>query len=401
MNKIPRWWYAGFEKNFFHGCKCFIKIWWVSGGDGRGYHIWRDSERNKSRLEVSGTFVAHGSATLGTTNVKALRVDNDSVLNGSVTIDNALQVKHTVDIRDGKLNVQGGIENRGTLHMNGNDIKDAQSLNVLGTLKGEGEVFSDKFKPLTHNEGRIGYPTKRFDLGYINNIILSNFAPGSDECITCSYNLKTYDGDDTWYYQSASNAWSTFKVLSGHEYIKVPAGYSVNGVVLTEDTYYKVTLNDNSWVVDLKQVPYLNRVHITAEYANVGDEYKKNLLLLTPEGGHLYHNDSEVLTKGLIVESLNTTAKTIPEAINEVNNSGLKTASADTGLTANIEQTNIHIAIDDEVMFIFDCGNATSHLTGYVVEPNEGGGTTAIIGHENSTCVVEENEFGGTTVIID
>lgn len=29
-NEIPKWWYAGFKKGFFHGCKCFIKIWWIS-----------------------------------------------------------------------------------------------------------------------------------------------------------------------------------------------------------------------------------------------------------------------------------------------------------------------------------------------------------------------------------
>lgn len=30
MNKIPRWWYAGFKKNFFYGCWGFIKMWWIS-----------------------------------------------------------------------------------------------------------------------------------------------------------------------------------------------------------------------------------------------------------------------------------------------------------------------------------------------------------------------------------
>lgn len=26
-NKIPIWWYAGFKKGFFYGCKKFIKCW--------------------------------------------------------------------------------------------------------------------------------------------------------------------------------------------------------------------------------------------------------------------------------------------------------------------------------------------------------------------------------------
>lgn len=32
-NKIPKWWYAGFKKGFFHGCKCFVKIWWSSASN--------------------------------------------------------------------------------------------------------------------------------------------------------------------------------------------------------------------------------------------------------------------------------------------------------------------------------------------------------------------------------
>jgi hypothetical protein len=27
MSKIPRWWYAGFDKGFFHGCRVFIRSW--------------------------------------------------------------------------------------------------------------------------------------------------------------------------------------------------------------------------------------------------------------------------------------------------------------------------------------------------------------------------------------
>ena len=26
-NKIPKWWYADFEKGFFCGCKSFIRSW--------------------------------------------------------------------------------------------------------------------------------------------------------------------------------------------------------------------------------------------------------------------------------------------------------------------------------------------------------------------------------------
>lgn len=29
-NKMPKWWYAGFETSFFCGCKIFIKSWFWS-----------------------------------------------------------------------------------------------------------------------------------------------------------------------------------------------------------------------------------------------------------------------------------------------------------------------------------------------------------------------------------
>ena len=82
----------------------------------------------------------------------------------------------------------------------------------------------------------------------------------------------------------------------------------------------------------------------------------------------------------------------IPSGGNITTGTGLKTTKIDDGVI---------IEFDDEVMFIFNCGNATSHLTDYVVEVNEFGGETATIGHENSTYMAEENEFGGETAIID
>lgn len=30
QNKIPIWWYAGFQKGFFHGCIGFVKCWFIS-----------------------------------------------------------------------------------------------------------------------------------------------------------------------------------------------------------------------------------------------------------------------------------------------------------------------------------------------------------------------------------
>lgn len=32
-NKIPKWWYAGFDKNFFYECYVFIKSWFWSYGN--------------------------------------------------------------------------------------------------------------------------------------------------------------------------------------------------------------------------------------------------------------------------------------------------------------------------------------------------------------------------------
>ena len=29
-NKIPKWWYAGFDKGFFYGCTLFVHSWFNS-----------------------------------------------------------------------------------------------------------------------------------------------------------------------------------------------------------------------------------------------------------------------------------------------------------------------------------------------------------------------------------
>lgn len=296
-----------------------ITIWWACGGDGRNYSLWVDTGKNKSRLEVSGTFVAHGETTMGSTEVKSLNVKNEAVFGGSVTMYKPLNTYSSISIDQGKLYVQGGISTGGTLDLLGNDIINAQSLNVLGTLKGEGDVFSDKFKPLTHDVGRVGYPTKRFDVGYINTLTLSNsHHDTSSEYYPVNYAL--YYSDPYWYQSDGT----VLTVPSGYRYIRVPAGCTVGSEDLDSDTYFKVVLDESNRVIELKKRPQLDRVYIEAGWVNTSDRYKKNLLLNTPSGGGLYHNGSEVLTKDLSISNLKTVSKDIPGAINE-----LKDAQAD------------------------------------------------------------------------
>lgn len=32
-NKIPKWWYSGFQKNFLYGIYHFIKVWYASSAN--------------------------------------------------------------------------------------------------------------------------------------------------------------------------------------------------------------------------------------------------------------------------------------------------------------------------------------------------------------------------------
>jgi hypothetical protein len=100
-------------------------------------------------------------------------------------------------------------------------------------------------------------------------------------------------------------------------------------------------------------------------------------------------------------ENLGTEDKTLVGAINELAGSTIKSASAGDGLTAHIENNNIHIDFDDDVIFIFDGGNSTSYLTGYHLEDNAAGGTTAHIDTSESTYALEDNTAGGQTAIIE
>lgn len=100
---------------------------------------------------------------------------------------------------------------------------------------------------------------------------------------------------------------------------------------------------------------------------------------------------------------LDTEEKTVVGAINEMYKgigaleaSAVNQATADEGLIAKIEDNNLHIAIDDETVFIFDGGS-----TGLDVEVNEFGGVTLNLGNFNETLKIEENEFGGQTAVIE
>ena len=100
-------------------------------------------------------------------------------------------------------------------------------------------------------------------------------------------------------------------------------------------------------------------------------------------------------------ENLGTEDKTLVGAINELAGSTIKSASVGNGLTANIENNNLHIDFDDDIIFVFDGGNSTSHLTGYRLESNAVGGQTAHLDPVESTYTLEDNVAGGQTAVID
>lgn len=305
-----------------------IKLWWACGGDGRRMQVYVNTGYGKSRLEVSGTMVAHGQIDVANSvraggkveaeggivsggtldmcgndiiNVQAIETD------GSVTIRNEMSVTNSI-VSGGKVEAKEGMICRGTLDMKDNDVKNVQSLTINGTLKGNGEVFSDKYKPATDNVGRLGFTDKRFAYGYINNLILSNTPAKETNVYIAELDgiSKLYCNEGYWYYDTATEVGLPL-ILEGYDFIQMYAGRIVEGTTLTNKTYYRIiTVDDNNHVKVLEESNSIDHVHIQAEYQNEDDTIKKDLNLITPEDGRLLHNGKPVATIEALTEAVNT-----------------------------------------------------------------------------------------------
>ena len=140
------------------------------------------------------------------------------------TIDKSLRVKS-------KITADEGAYIGGTLDMNRNDIIGVQSIAVSGTSNLSGDVFSDKFKPMSDKNGKLGAPDKRFDYGYIGSIICDNHSEYSDY-IRKGVKTIEYSKTDNLYLFDKEVVY-TFENPIG-KYIELRGG-------LVEDTYKKAT----------------------------------------------------------------------------------------------------------------------------------------------------------------
>lgn len=117
-----------------------VKIWWVAGADSRFFAIKSEKRSGASRLDVSGNFVAHGNAeVLHTLKAHRLLVSETAEFSGGIVTNDDIKADGTVNVGN-DLTVGGFISCGESLDMNGNDIKNAQTITVNGTSTLFGDV---------------------------------------------------------------------------------------------------------------------------------------------------------------------------------------------------------------------------------------------------------------------
>lgn len=97
--------------------------------------------KGKSSLRVSGTTELHGEvyAEDSSFHVKAIDVENEARIKGSLTVDNKTRIKNSLRV-DSELQCDGRLKLKSDLDMKGNDIRHVQSIQVEGTLNSSGDV---------------------------------------------------------------------------------------------------------------------------------------------------------------------------------------------------------------------------------------------------------------------
>lgn len=144
--------------------------------------LWVDTADTSSSLRVSGTVEFLGevhadNASFHTHHIYSngnLQVDGDARFNHEVRMTNSLRVDAKADIRE-------GATIRGTLDMKENDIKNVQSLKILGTL----DTYNDiKMKPNTNREDRVKLSdalNEALDYTFKNRIQIDGNDVGGDD----------------------------------------------------------------------------------------------------------------------------------------------------------------------------------------------------------------------------
>ena len=156
-----------------------VTIWWVAGGDSRFFAIQSEKGSGSSRLEVSGTFVAHGSAEVkNTLTTRHLKVEEKAEVGGDLNVGSDISADGTVKVGNDLL-VSGFIDCGESLEMNMNDIKRVQSIEVYGTaeLRNDVKIKNNTSRDYTIKLGDVLNEALDYDF---KNRVYVNEMPGAD-----------------------------------------------------------------------------------------------------------------------------------------------------------------------------------------------------------------------------
>ena len=123
-----------------------VKVWWVAGDANRPLVIQTDENGGSSRLEVSGTFVAHGNAEFNKTAYFDNNVDihgrletKDVHVDGFIETTESIKCGGNMEI-DGEVRIKGDLDLKEDGNENRGNIKNVQALDVYGTATFENDV---------------------------------------------------------------------------------------------------------------------------------------------------------------------------------------------------------------------------------------------------------------------
>lgn len=174
-----------------------VKVWWVAGDANRPLTIQTEQNGGGASIDVSSEIRVHGTGHFyESLNVEGhVSVGEEVRTGGPVYVGGDLEVDETARINN-DLHVGGYISCGESLDMNGNDIKNVQSLRMTGTLEVENDSNLRSIKPLETGIYRIGTDEKYYDKVHAQRHFIQDKTTGRTELVDYSrakalnYHLK-------------------------------------------------------------------------------------------------------------------------------------------------------------------------------------------------------------------
>lgn len=218
------------------------------------------------------------------------RNDGEFKVYGTTNFYNETRIRSSLQV-DSKINVKEGADIRGTLDMHSNDIQDVQSIKVKGTANFNNDTFSDKFKPMNDNVGKLGASDKHFAYGYINEVIFNNH----EETNSCTIEVRDVDGAsncfnyniDGYYHnsnQGEDNSYCLSKVVITNPYV-FPVDIIVNYHQSSESGFDYGTLSELDTTFSLTNVVDPENIKVNCkDFYGIG-----NVTYVVPPGEHFFY----------------------------------------------------------------------------------------------------------------